>query len=88
MHAVMFVSQFTVTFCPLSPIDLSHNNLSGQIPPCLDNTSLHHEEGYYDLIPTYRNEYDIVSYNVGPSMGEKETIDFTTKERSIISLQH
>ncbi|KDO53077.1 hypothetical protein CISIN_1g0441581mg, partial [Citrus sinensis] len=80
-----FEGEVPLRLCQLQKLrllDLSHNNFSGQIPPCLDNTSLHREEGYYDLIPTYRNEYDIVSYNVGPSMGEKETIDFTTKERS------
>lgn len=64
---------------------------NGQIPPCLDNTTLH--KGYYDSLAPTSSLWDLansysppppnsnINYN-GPPLEKMETIVFTTKERS------
>ncbi|TXG54003.1 hypothetical protein EZV62_019259 [Acer yangbiense] len=57
--------------------DLSHNNLSGHIPHCLDMTSLH---GNYDV--AYNTTSSTADGPSGSPMGKEETIEFTTKNIS------
>lgn len=64
---------------------------NGQIPPCIDNTTLH--KGYYDPLAPTSSLWDLansytppppnsnINYN-GPPLEKMETIVFTTKERS------
>ncbi|XP_052289939.1 receptor-like protein 15 [Citrus sinensis] len=64
-------------------IDLSNNNLFGEIPSCLDNTSLHNN-GYNDGSSTSTLNRDVRgTYSVGSSTMDKvESLMFTTKETS------
>ncbi|KAL5738668.1 hypothetical protein ACOSP7_031429 [Xanthoceras sorbifolium] len=78
------VGEVPIQLCQLNQlrlVDLSHNNLSGHIPHCLDKTSLHENGNIVEYFDS--TDIDSIEREESIQIRRKETIEFTTKAISL-----